>query len=79
MIVGKLSTLTIQPMIMEAIKRGQLVDPQLEKFKHEVLEKKQSNFFISEDGVLGCEGWKICVPNDEKIKKQILYVAHTTP
>ena len=38
-IVGKLSTLTIQPTIMEAIKGGQLVDPQMEKIKHEVWRK----------------------------------------
>ena len=40
MIIGKLSALIVQPMIMEAIKGGQLIDPQLEKFKQEVLEKK---------------------------------------
>ena len=33
MIIGKLSALTIQPTIMEAIKGGQLIDPQMEKFK----------------------------------------------
>ena len=45
-IVGELLALTIQPMIMEAIKGGQLIDPYIEKFKQEFLEKKQSNFFI---------------------------------
>ena len=54
-IVKNLSALTIQPMIMEAIKECQLVDQQMEKMKHEVLGKKRSNFFISEDGVLGYE------------------------
>ena len=79
MIIRKLSALTIQPTIMEAIKGGQLSDPQIEGFKQEVLEKKQSDFFISEDGVLGYKGGRICVPNDEEIKKQILYEAHNTP
>ena len=32
-IIGKLSTLTIQPTIIEAIKGGQLTDPLMEKFK----------------------------------------------
>ena len=68
-IIGKLSALTIQPTIMEAIKGGQLIDPQMEKFKQEVLEKKQSNFFVSEDGVLGYKGERICVPNNKDIKK----------
>ena len=75
---GKLSALIIQPMIMEAIKDGQLSDPQIKGFKQGVLEKKQSNFFISKDGVLAYKWGRICVPNDEEIKKQILYNAHNT-
>ena len=54
---------------MEAIKGGQLSDPQIEGFKQGVLEKKQSDFFISEDGVLSYKEGRICVPNDEEIKK----------
>ena len=54
---------------MEAIKEGQLIDQQMEKFKQKVSENKQSNFFMAEDGVLGYKGWRICVPNDEQIKK----------
>ena len=64
---------------MEAIKGGQLSDAQIEGFKQAVLEKKQSNFFILEDGVLGYKGGRICVLNDDEIKKQILYEAHNTP
>ena len=60
---------------MEAIKGGQLIDPHMEKIKHEVLENKQPNFFISKDGVLGYKGGGICVPNDKEIKKHILYKA----
>ena len=33
---------------------------------------------MSEDGVLGYKGGRICVPNDEEIKKQILYEAYNT-
>ena len=29
--------------------------------------------------MLAYKGGRICVPNDEKIKKQILYKAHNTP
>ena len=78
-IVRKLSSITIQPMIMEPIKGGQLVDLQMEKLKHEVLETKRLNFYISDDEVLGCKGGRICVPNDDEIKGQILYEAHNTP
>ena len=51
----------------------------MEKFKQEVFEQKQSNFFMSEDGVLGYKRGRICAPNDKEIKKQILYKAHNTP
>ena len=52
-IVKKLSTLIIQPMIIEAIKGGQLVDSQMEKLKHEVLKNKQPNFYNLTNGELG--------------------------
>ena len=55
-IVAKLSALTIQPTIME-------------KFKQKAREDKRLNFFVAKDGVLGYKGGRICVPNDEKIKK----------
>ena len=76
--IRKLSSLTIQPTIMEAIKGGQLTDLPMENFKRKALENKQSNFFMSENGVLGYKGGRIYVLNDKKIKKQILYEAHNT-
>ena len=51
----------------------------MEKFRQQVLENKQSNFFVWEDGVLGYKEGRICVLNDKEIKKQILYKAHNTP
>ena len=39
-IIEKLSALTIQPRIMEAIKGGQLTNPLMEKFKQSTLEDK---------------------------------------
>ena len=63
---------------MEAIKGGQLTDPLMEKFKQKAREDRRSNFFVSEDGVLGYKGGRIYVPNDEEIKKQILYEAQNT-
>ena len=40
MIIGKLSALTIQLTIMEAIKEGQLIDSLMEKFKKKALENR---------------------------------------
>ena len=45
------------------------MSPLMKKFKQKALEGKQSNFFVSEDGVLGYKGGRICVSNDEEIKK----------
>ena len=39
-IIGNLSVLTIQSMIMEAINGDQLIDPVMERFKQKALEKK---------------------------------------
>ena len=43
-IIGKLSALTIQPTIMEAIKGDQMSDPQIEGFKQAVLERSHQIF-----------------------------------
>ena len=40
MMIGKLSALTIQPTIMEAIKGGQMTDLLMEKFKKKALEER---------------------------------------
>ena len=77
-VIGKLSALTIQAMILEVIKGGQLTDPLMENIKQKALEGNQSNFFVSEDRVLGYKGGRIYVPNDEEIEKQILYEAYNT-
>lgn len=53
MIVGSSSTLTIESTIMVAIKRGQTIVPLCEQLKYEVRKKRCSNFYISEDRVLG--------------------------
>jgi len=77
-VVGQLSTLSLQPMIREEIKNKQHLDPLIEQLKHEVIKDRRPNFQISEDGVLGFKG-QLCVPEDEGIKRQILYEAHNTP
>ena len=64
---------------MEAIKRGQLIDPLMEKFKKKAGEDRRSNFFVSKDEILGYKGGRICVSNDKEFKKQILYDVYNTP
>ena len=41
-----LSTPTIEPTIMEAIKRDQLEDPMCEDLRYEILKDKRHNFYI---------------------------------
>ena len=48
------------------------------KLKELVLENKKVEFSISPDGVLHCKG-RLCIPNDDELKEQILSEAHTTP
>ncbi|KAL5544913.1 hypothetical protein UlMin_008697 [Ulmus minor] len=77
-LVGKLSTLTLQPTIFDGIKVGQELDPSLLKIKEEVLEGKCTDFEVSTDRVLGFKG-RLCVPANEELKQHILYEAHNTP
>ena len=67
-LVGKLSALTLQPIIFDGIKGEQELDPSLLKIKEEVLEGKHTDFEVSADGVLGFKG-RLCVPADEDLKQ----------
>lgn len=77
-IVGQLSTLTLQPMTFEGIKGAQELDPQLLKWKEQVLEGKNVEFSVTTDGILHYKG-RLCIPNDAELKKQLLSEAHATP
>ena len=78
LIVGSLSNLTIQPTIFEGMKGAQLLDPQLVKIRDDILDGKESTFSLSEDGILHLDG-RLCIPDNESIKKQVLFEAHETP
>ena len=73
-----LSTLTIQPSIVDKIKDCQASDPALLKIKDEVIQGKRPEFNLTGDGTLRF-GARLCVPNIEEIKKEILVEAHCTP
>ena len=77
-ISGQLSTLTLQPTILDGIKGSQELDPSIVKLKELVQEKKNVEFSMSPDGVLHCKG-RLCIPYDDEFKEQILSEAHTTP
>ncbi|KAL5573072.1 hypothetical protein UlMin_022669 [Ulmus minor] len=64
----------IQKMDLEIIQ----LDPSIVKLKELVQEKKKVEFSMSPDGVLHCKG-RLCIPDDDELKEQIISEAHTTP
>ena len=73
-----LVNLTVQPTILDGMKRAQTHDPDLVKFREDILEGKETSFVLSEDEILHLDG-RLYVPNDEDMRKQILFEAHDTP
>ena len=74
----KLSDMSLQPTLLEELKKSQEFDPSLIRSRTEALEEKNSEFGVSEDGMLHHKG-RLCVPNDKKVNNQILSKAHGTP
>ena len=75
---GQLSTLTLQPTIFEGIQGPQELDLELHQIREVVKEGTNTEFSLSTDGVLNCRG-RLCIPNDEELRNQILTEAHATP
>ena len=69
--------LTLQPTIFDGMKGAQELDPILVRIK-EVLEGRNTAFSLSQDGILKFNG-RLCVPNDEELRKQILSEAYGIP
>ncbi|KAL5562387.1 hypothetical protein UlMin_032134 [Ulmus minor] len=75
---GQLSALTLQPTIMEGMRGAQELDPNLFQIREAVENGTNTEFSISTDGVLSLKG-RICIPEDEELRNQLLTEAHTTP
>ena len=75
---ARLSALVVQPTLMERIVKGQTVDEFLKEKKDEIQKGKTTDFHISDDGSLRYRG-RLCVPENEGIKRDILAEAHSTP
>ena len=73
-----LASLTIQPSIVDKIKEGQANDANLQKVRVEVIKGEKPEFNLAGDGTLRF-GTRLCVPNLEEIRKEILVEAHCTP
>ena len=77
-VMGSLANLTIQPTLFEGIKEAQLTDPELVKIREGLKEDKESRFSLSEGEILYMNG-RLCIPNDNELRKQLLCEAHDTP
>ncbi|XP_057248196.1 uncharacterized protein LOC130590183 [Beta vulgaris subsp. vulgaris] len=75
---GCLNAMESRPCLIEEIKGAQGKDSQLERIKVDVKNGKSLGFVIQEDGTLRFQG-RLCVPNDENLKKRILTESHNTP
>ncbi|XP_062088884.1 uncharacterized protein LOC133795448 [Humulus lupulus] len=76
-ITGRLSVMTIQSTLLERIKQGQCEDPYLVEQKGELESGKVNEFSVSCNGMLKFKE-RVCVPNNEELKREILTEAHNT-
>ena len=69
LIIGSLSTMTLESTLFDRIKQDQKEDPELIGHKESVEVGKKSDFSSSTDGVIRFQG-RLCVPDDRNIKEQ---------
>ena len=78
LIVGQLSTMTLESTLLGDIQSAQDQDPEIQKIKQGLAESESREFRVSDGGVLYF-GDRLCVPDQEELRRQILDEAHRTP
>ncbi|KAL0445949.1 UNVERIFIED_CONTAM: Transposon Ty3-I Gag-Pol polyprotein [Sesamum latifolium] len=73
-----LATMQVKPSLKDKIKDAQDKDPYLKKIKTKVQEGKNDQFVIQNDGTL-MNGKRMCVPNVEELRTEIMHEAHYAP
>ncbi|KAL0325067.1 UNVERIFIED_CONTAM: Transposon Tf2-11 polyprotein [Sesamum radiatum] len=73
-----LATMQVKPYLKDKIKNAHDKDPYLQKMKTKVQEGKNNQFIIQDDGML-LNGKRVCVPNVEELRMEIMHEAHYTP
>ena len=76
--VERLFAMSLKPTLLERIIQCQRSDPYLIGVNDEVNSKKVTNFKVSSNGVITFHG-RLCVPNVDNLRKEILTEAHSTP
>jgi hypothetical protein len=79
MMVGEIqsymSSLTLEPTLMEQTRTAQLLNNEITRIREEVEKGEQSDFHVAGDGILKFCKW-VCIPNDAELKRVILSKAH---
>ena len=70
--------LKVQPIIVERIKVAQGQDSNLVEIRNKMIQGRKTEFNICGDGTLRFED-RLCVPDDEELKKALMIEAHCTP
>ena len=72
-----LATLRVRPVLIDRVREAQGQDEQMLKIKEQVQLGKRADFMISNDGTLPY-GNRLCVPNVEVLKREIMEEAHNS-
>ena len=75
---GFIASLEVQPMLMDRIREAQKGDKVMEEVETNLSEGKATGFRKDEQGTMWFEN-RICVPQDEDLRKLILQEAHDSP
>ncbi|KAL0291128.1 UNVERIFIED_CONTAM: Transposon Ty3-I Gag-Pol polyprotein [Sesamum radiatum] len=73
-----LATMQVKPSLKDKIRDAQEKDSYLQKMKTKVQEGKNNQFIIQDDGML-LNGKRICVPDVEELRTEIMHEAHYAP
>jgi len=73
-----ITNLQVKPILLEQVKEAQMLDDKLVKLSREVKSGEKLDFTFTEDGGLFYQN-RLCVPCDDKLRREILNEAHTSP
>ena len=71
----EIASLILEPTLLQRIREAQKQDTELHKTVQNLSQDRFKEFQVDERGTLKMNG-RVCVPNDEEIKKQLMHEAH---
>ncbi|XP_042067246.1 uncharacterized protein LOC121810551 [Salvia splendens] len=75
---ARIATLAVEPDLRSRIIAAQRMDAKLEEIRVEVRTGESGNFSEEGDNALTFEG-RLCMPNSEELKNEVMSEAHETP